>query len=149
MIFDEMHAVMQTAHNHRLKVTGHCGATEGIKNALRAGYDTMEHGTFMDDEARELLLQRELASFVEHVGFSPVDVIKCATRTGAQIMGRVDEFGTVEVGKLADLLAVDAVLQIEIAAFEDHSRFIAVLQGGFVRAGCLATVSVTDASRVR
>ena len=38
-------------HNHRMKVTGHCRATEGIKNALRAGYDTIEHGTFMDDEA--------------------------------------------------------------------------------------------------
>ena len=40
MTFEEMHAVVATAHNHRLKVTGHCRATEGIKNALRAGYDT-------------------------------------------------------------------------------------------------------------
>src|SRR5678815_2909801 len=53
-----MHAVVRTAHNHSLKVTGHCRATEGIKNALRAGYDTLEHGTFMDGEALELLLQR-------------------------------------------------------------------------------------------
>ena len=51
MTFDEMHAVVATAHNHKMKVTGHCRATEGIKNALRAGYDTLEHGTFMDDEA--------------------------------------------------------------------------------------------------
>lgn len=48
MTFDEMHAVVQTAHNHGLKVTGHCRANEGIKNALRAGYDAIEHGTFMD-----------------------------------------------------------------------------------------------------
>ena len=34
MTFDEMHAVVAEAHNHRLKVTGHCRATEGIKNAL-------------------------------------------------------------------------------------------------------------------
>src|SRR5438046_9972535 len=58
MTFEKMHAVVQTAHNHRLTVTGHCRATEGIKNALRAGYDTLEHGTFMDDEALDLLLQR-------------------------------------------------------------------------------------------
>ena len=45
MTFDEMHAVVQTAHNHKLKVTGHCRATEGIINALRAGYDCIEHGT--------------------------------------------------------------------------------------------------------
>src|SRR6516164_173134 len=58
MTFNEMNAVVATAHNHGLKVTGHCRATAGIKNALRAGYDTIEHGTFMDDEALELLLKR-------------------------------------------------------------------------------------------
>ena len=58
MTFDEMHAVVPEAHNHKLKVTGHCRATEGIKNALRAGYDTLEHGTFMDDEALDMLLAR-------------------------------------------------------------------------------------------
>src|SRR5438067_10844776 len=58
MTFEEMHAVVGTAHNHGMKVTGHCRATEGIKNALRAGYDTLEHGTFMDDEAMDLLMER-------------------------------------------------------------------------------------------
>src|SRR4029077_18185825 len=58
MTFEEMQAVLATAHNHGLKVTGHCRATLGIKNALRAGYDTIEHGTFLDDEALDLLLER-------------------------------------------------------------------------------------------
>src|SRR5579872_7154067 len=58
MTFEEMHACVGTAHNHGLKVTGHCRATEGIKNALRAGYDALEHGTFMDDEALDMLLAR-------------------------------------------------------------------------------------------
>ena len=44
MTYEEMHAVVQTAHNHAMKVTGHCRATEGIKNALLAGYDSLEHG---------------------------------------------------------------------------------------------------------
>ncbi len=60
MTFEEMHAVVQTAHNHKLKVTGHCRATEGIKNALLAGYDALEHGTFIDDETLELLLERDV-----------------------------------------------------------------------------------------
>ncbi len=60
MTFEEMHAVVQTAHNHHLKVTGHCRATEGIKNALLAGYDCLEHGTFMDDETMDLLLERDV-----------------------------------------------------------------------------------------
>ena len=60
MTFEEMHAVVQTAHNHKLKVTGHCRATEGIRNALLAGYDCLEHGTFMDDETMDLLLARDV-----------------------------------------------------------------------------------------
>ena len=61
MTFEEMAAVVAEAHNYRRKVTGHCRATQGIKNALRAGFDSLEHGTFMDGEALDLLLEREYA----------------------------------------------------------------------------------------
>lgn len=207
MTFEEMHAVVATAHNHGLKVTGHCRATEGIKNALRAGYDAIEHGTFMDDEALELLLKRdvpvvpalqfewasieygpqfgmsqrvvdghketleagaesarrilkaggriglggdygfawtphgtyakELTFFVKYVGFSPLQTIQCATKTGAEIMGRGHELGTLEVGKLADVLVVDGDVLADISILEDRTRLIAVVQGGVVRAGRL------------
>src|SRR5258708_29566836 len=60
MTFEEIEAVVTTAHNHKLKGTGHCRATEGIKNALRAGYDGVEHATFIDDEGLHLLLQRDV-----------------------------------------------------------------------------------------
>lgn len=60
MTFEEMQAVVTTAHNHNLKVTGHCRATRGIKNALLAGFDTIEHGSFMDDETMDLLLERDV-----------------------------------------------------------------------------------------
>src|SRR5271166_3615512 len=60
MTFEEMAAVVSEAHNYRRKVTGHCRATQGIKNALRAGFDTIEHGTFMDQEALDLLLERDV-----------------------------------------------------------------------------------------
>lgn len=208
MTFEEMHAVVETAHNHGLKVTGHCRATEGIINALKAGYDAIEHGTFMNDEALDLMLSRdvpcvpalyfeyasiqlgpefgmsqqvidghqetldggaesakrilkaggclgmggdygfawnphgdyarELSFFVNYVGFSPLEVLTCATKNGAKILGRQDEIGTVEVGKLADLLIVDGDPLADIRILEDRSRFIAVLQGGLVKAGQLA-----------
>ena len=208
MTFEEMHAVVQEAHNHRLKVTGHCRATEGIKNALRAGYDAIEHGTFMDQEALDLLLERntpvvpalqfefasvargpefglpqividghqetldggaesarmilkaggrlgmggdygfawnphgdyakELTFFVRHVGFSALETIKCATQTGAEIMGRGHDLGTLEPGKLADLLIVEGDVLQDISVLEDRRRFIAVLQGGIIKAGQLA-----------
>lgn len=207
MTFEEMHAVVQTAHNHGLKVTGHCRANEGIKNALRAGYDTLEHGTFMDDEALELLMVRntpvvpalyfELASvergpefglsqrvidghqetleggaesarrilkaggrlgmggdygfgwnphgdyakelefFVKYVGLDPLVVITCATKTGAEILGRENEIGTVEAGKLADLVVVDGDVLKDISLLQQRDKFITVMQSGVKKAGQL------------
>jgi imidazolonepropionase-like amidohydrolase len=208
MTFDEMNAVVATAHNHRMKVTGHCRATAGIKNALRAGYDSIEHGTFMDAEALDLLLARdvpcvpalyfekasidhgpafgmsqrvidghqetleggaesarmivkaggrlgmggdygfawnphgdyakELTFFVRHVGLDPLTVIRCATKTGAEIMGRADEFGTVQAGKLADLLIVAGDVLADLSILEDRAKLLAVMQGGVIKAGRLA-----------
>jgi imidazolonepropionase-like amidohydrolase len=207
MTYDEMNACVATAHNHGLKITGHCRANEGIKNALRAGYDTIEHGTFMDDEALDLLMIRntpvipalrfelasiergpefgmpkriidghiecleggaesarrilkaggrlgmggdfgfawnshgeyakELSFFVNYVGLSPLDVIRCATKTGAEILGRENEIGTLEAGKLADVLVVDGDVLADIAILEDRRRILAVLQGGVLKAGRL------------
>ena len=214
MNFDEMNAVVQTAHNHKLKVTGHCRATEGIKNALRAGYDSIEHGTFIDDEGLELLLKRdvpcvpalyfekasidrgpefsmsqavidghketleggaasalkilraggriglggdygfawnphgdyarEISFFVRHVGFTPLEAIRCATKSGAEILGRSHEFGTLEAGKLADILVVDGDVLEDISILEDRRRFLAVMQGGVIKAGQLSQSQTTN-----
>ncbi|MFO0919289.1 MAG: amidohydrolase family protein [Planctomycetaceae bacterium] len=208
MTFEEMHAVVATAHNHGLKVTGHCRATQGIKNALRAGYDTIEHGTFMDDESLDLLLERntpvvpalyfevasiergpefglsqavidghketleggaescrkilkaggrlgmggdygfgwnphgdyakELEFFVKYVGFSPLETLTCATKTGAEILGRESELGTLEAGKLADVLVVDGDVLNDIAVLQDRSKILSVMQSGIIKAGRLA-----------
>ena len=74
---------------------------------------------------------------MKYVGFTPLETITCATRTGAEIMGRADEFGTLEPGKLADVLVVDGDVVADISLLEDRSRFIAVMQGGEVKAGKL------------
>ena len=81
---------------------------------------------------------KELTFFVNHVGLSPLETITCATKTGAEIMGQGDQFGTVEVGKLADLLIVAGDVIEDISILEDRSRFVAVMQGGLVKAGRLA-----------
>jgi imidazolonepropionase-like amidohydrolase len=78
---------------------------------------------------------RELSFFVKYVGFTPLAVITCATRTGAEIMGRAADFGTLEEGKLADVLVVDGDVLADNSILEDRARFIAVMQGGVVKAG--------------
>jgi imidazolonepropionase-like amidohydrolase len=80
---------------------------------------------------------KELEFFVRYVGFSPLETIKCATKTGAEILGRGEELGTLEAGKLADVLVVDGDVVKDIGILRDRSRFIAVMQGGVVKAGQL------------
>ncbi|HEY5258290.1 MAG TPA: amidohydrolase family protein [Candidatus Baltobacteraceae bacterium] len=51
----ELEAGIVEAHRHGLRVASHAIGTLGIKNALRAGVDSIEHGHMLDDEALDLL----------------------------------------------------------------------------------------------
>ncbi|MBO0931775.1 metal-dependent hydrolase family protein [Fibrella aquatilis] len=51
---DELKAIIETAKDYGFAVAAHAHGAEGIKRAIRAGVQTIEHGTFMDDEAIEL-----------------------------------------------------------------------------------------------
>lgn len=51
----ELDAVVAAAHDYGLKVAAHAHGPEGIKRALRAGVDTLEHGSLLDDEAIALM----------------------------------------------------------------------------------------------
>ena len=55
---EELAAVVSTAHDYGLKVAAHAHGTEGIKRAVRAGVDSIEHGTFMDEETMHLMKQQ-------------------------------------------------------------------------------------------
>ena len=50
MYEDEARALVETAHSYGRKVAVHAHGADGIKLALRAGADSIEHGTVMDDE---------------------------------------------------------------------------------------------------
>ncbi len=55
---EELAAIVSTAHDYSLKVAAHAHGTEGIKRAVKAGVDSIEHGTFMDDETMRLMKQK-------------------------------------------------------------------------------------------
>lgn len=172
---EELRALVEEAHNAGLRVATHAIGNQGIKNALRAGVDSVEHGFYLDDEAIELLLARddvflvptlmgvrcalehreglapwllakteavvedrrasfqrayaagvrfaagtdagtpfnhhgglagEIAGLVD-IGLSTSDALVAATRHGAANLGMADRLGTIEPGKVADLVLVD------------------------------------------
>ena len=174
MMDDEMRAVVQTAHMFGRKVAVHAHGSDGINAALRAGADSIEHGTFTNDDTFRLYKQtrayyvptliapasalkdgqrgaltpaqfekaRQAAgnaerSFARAVregvriafgtdsavsphgenaqefslmvrnGMQPMAAIKAATVNAADLLGRSDQFGTIEAGKDADIIAVD------------------------------------------
>jgi imidazolonepropionase-like amidohydrolase len=78
----------------------------------------------------------EPAVYVEHAGIDPLDVLRWATVHGAEAMGRADDLGVIEPGKLADLLVIDGNPAVDISVLADAERLV-VLQGGAVVAGSL------------
>ena len=69
---------------------------------------------------------REMKVFVD-LGMSPQKVISAATRINARILGRGRELGTVEVGKLADILVVQGNPLLSITALD---RVVHVVKDG-------------------
>ena len=176
LLKEELAAVVQEAHNAGKRVATHAIGQEGIRNALLAGVDSIEHGFYLDEELFELAvargtylvptllaisgiategeqggapawmiekaqlevqrsqemfraavgsgmkiaagtdagtpfnghdaLDRELALMVQ-IGLSPMQAIVAATANAAELLDLGDRIGTVEPGKLADLIVVD------------------------------------------
>jgi len=176
MADDELKEVVDSAHALGRKVASHAHAAAGINAALRAGVDSIEHGSYADKESIKLFKKqgaylvptllagdtvvnmaktsefmspaiREKAirvgadmiknfqrsykagvniaygtdSGVSHhgtnakeavlmhqAGMSASDILKSATVNAADLAGLSDSLGTLEVGKIADIIAMDA-----------------------------------------
>ena len=54
----EMDALVDEAHRLGLKAAAHAHGAEGAKVAIRAGIDSIEHGSFLDDEALQMMKQK-------------------------------------------------------------------------------------------
>jgi imidazolonepropionase-like amidohydrolase len=174
MTDDELQEIVSTAHGLGVKVAAHAHGANGIKAALRAGVDSIDHGTFSDKEAMKLFKkygaymvptlspgikipammegnpfftddiktkayaaadaakQTFLSAYkagvkiafgtdsavtphgenadefvmMVNAGMSASDAIRSATVTSAKLLGVEGKLGTLESGKLADLIAV-------------------------------------------
>jgi len=56
----EMRAIIEEAHRHEVPVAAHAHGTAGIKAAIRAGVDSIEHGSILDEEAIEMMIDRDV-----------------------------------------------------------------------------------------
>ena len=54
---EEVDAVVSAAKDYGMWVAVHAHGAEGMKRAIKAGVDSIEHGTFMDDEAMDLMIE--------------------------------------------------------------------------------------------
>ena len=172
---EEMKVMIEEAHKAGRKTATHAQGLQGIKNALYAGIDSIEHGCFLDEECLELMKKQNtflvptlcapqciidkgvengvvkymvdktlkvkdahVKSFkaayaqglkialgtdggtpfnyhnntayemelMEKYGVDRMDILKIATHNSAECLGVLDEYGTLEVGKHADLVCL-------------------------------------------
>ena len=99
----------------------------GIKVLIGSdfGFSWCPHGTY----------GRELTHLVKLVGYKPMDALVAATKLGAQAMRMQDKIGSLEPGKLADLIVVDGDPLDDIPILEDRRNITHVMKGGqFFRA---------------
>lgn len=194
--FDELKAAAEEAHMAGRKIAAHAHGTQGIKNAILAGIDSIEHASLIDDEGIRLAkehgtylvmdiynddyllneaskfglpvenlekekmvgrLQRENFEkavkagakmafgtdagvyphgdnarqfyYMVKFGMTPAQAIHAATSNAADLIGRSKDVGTIEAGKYADIIAVDADPLADVRALE-HVSF--VMKGGHV-----------------
>lgn len=74
---EELEIIVREAHFRRgLKVMAHAQGAEGIKNAVRAGIHSIEHGLYLDDEAIELMLKH--GTYLVPTLLAPVAVLEQA-----------------------------------------------------------------------
>src|SRR5436190_12939903 len=91
---EEIKAIVETAKDYGFRIAAHAHGAEGMKRAIRAGVQTIEHGTLMDDEAIELFKKygtyyvptiiagKTAADSARHFGYYPPLVVPKALAIG-------------------------------------------------------------------
>ena len=199
---EEIRAAVEEGKAHgNVEVMAHAQGTNGIKNAIRAGVKSIEHGIWLDDEAIALMLKHdvylvptlvapvqvlrraeaepgsmpdyaitksrqvipahqdsfrravaagvrvamgtdsgvgphgqnaeELALMVQ-CGMTPMQAIVATTHNAAMLMKLDNDLGTVEPGKIADLVLVNGDPLADIQVLRPHANIVLVMQGGIV-----------------
>ena len=119
------------------------------RNAQRSASQFIEAGAYMGvgtDAASPLNMHteamwREMSALVDS-GMTPIQVISAATKTNAEILDQFDELGTIEPGKLADIIVIDGNPLANIDALQ-HVEIV-IKDGGVWYAESAAYGPVTE-----
>ena len=113
---DELAALMAEATAAGLPVMAHAQATDGIKNALRAGVRSIEHGIYLDDEAIDLMLSK--GAWLVPTLVAPHAVVK-AVSEGSQLPEGVVEKAKEVIDAHASAFARAVAAGVKIAMGTD------------------------------
>jgi len=102
---------------------------EIVRRAHEAGVDVVAGTDFPAAPGSPPSIHEELAVLVEKVGLTPLDAIEAATRNGARAIGIEGDYGTIEPGKVANLVILDADPLTDI---RNTTRIRAVIKDGEV-----------------
>jgi len=122
---DELEAIVEAATKMGRKVTAHAHGKDGIESALKAGVQSIEHGTYLDEDGKNA----EEFTYMVAAGMSEMEAIESATTVAAKHIGLSDVIGTLETGKFADLIGVDGNPLDDIEELRDVDF---VMKGGKV-----------------
>lgn len=202
---DEIRAAVDEAARYGTFVAAHAHGSEGIKNAVRAGARSIEHGSLLDDEGIDLMAERgtylvadiyngdfiaeegrrrswsaeilrknegttdaqregfqkavkagvkiafgtdsgvyphgrnaRQLPYMVRYGMTSMQAVQSATSVAAHLMGWEDRIGSVEPGKIADLVGVEGDALDDVAQFADVSF---VMKAGSILKGPGAVVA--------
>ena len=191
---EELKALVDESHTQGRKVMCHALGGRGLRNALEAGVDSIEHGCYLDEDSELIPMMREknialvptllvyeyhreskspwvkersyalqshhiesiaraMAAGVRVVagtdagghghppnagelpllvkaGLKPLQAIQAATSWAAELIGVETEIGTVEKGKMADLVVVDGDPLADLGILTDLNRITLVIKDG-------------------
>jgi imidazolonepropionase-like amidohydrolase len=195
---EELTAAIEEAHKMGKRAIAHAQGPIAIKNAIKAGANSIVHGFFMDEECAEMMVKNnvflestnlyvrmikdrgkgelpdwmvdkanetwedrkknfkmylekgvkisfgsdagvpfirqgdnagELSMFVE-LGMSTMDAIIAATKTAAEAIGIEDKAGTIEEGKIADIILIDGDPLQDIGLLGTENKIKMVMKEG-------------------
>ena len=73
-------------------------------------------------------------------GYSPMEALLAATKIGSEALGMEKELGSIEAGKLADLIVVDGDPLQDVRVLQDSSRISFVMKGGEILKSTLSNL---------